>query len=66
MTRRLITLSKESVMYSFDPDLNPVAFAQPGDLLEVNTMDALGGQVRSEEDLVTSIDFNKVNPATGP
>lgn len=66
MSKKLVALLRDSVMYSFDPDLNPVAVVKPGDLLDVHTVDALGGQVRSEEDLVTSIDFSKVNPATGP
>jgi len=63
---KLVILPKEKVQYAFDPGIEPAEYAKPGDIVEFNTVDALGGQIRSEKDLVTSIDFNRVNPATGP
>jgi amidase len=30
------------------------------------TIDALGGQIKSEKDILTVLDFSQINPATGP
>ncbi|MEM1857818.1 MAG: acetamidase/formamidase family protein, partial [Desulfurococcaceae archaeon] len=54
------------VFYVFSPDVKPVVRVKRGDRLIVYTKDALGGQITSEENVVTSMDFSKVNPATGP
>ena len=39
---------------------------EPGDVVTFETNDCFSGQIRSEDDLVTSIDFSRVNSATGP
>ncbi len=63
---KAVVVPESRVFYAFDPSLEPAAFAKPGDLVVFHTLDALGGQVKSEEDLVTAVDFSRVNPATGP
>lgn len=63
---RLVRVDASRVFYSFDPDIPPAAKASPGALVEFECLDALGGQIRSEEQTITSIDWSKVNPATGP
>jgi amidase len=63
---RLVRVSKEHVFYSFDPGTPPAAKAAPGDLVEFECLDALGGQVTDEHQALESIDWGRVNPATGP
>jgi amidase len=38
----------------------------PGATVRIETNDCFSGQIRSEDDLVTEIDFERVNSATGP
>jgi amidase len=63
---RLVSIGRDRVFYTFAPELEPAAHVKPGDLVIFETQDALGGQVRSEEDTIEKIDFTRVNPATGP
>ncbi|WP_276814270.1 acetamidase/formamidase family protein [Desulfurococcus amylolyticus] len=63
---RLVVIDESHVFYEFNPGLEPVARVKPGDLVVFKTLDALGGQVKSEEDTIEKIDFTRVNPATGP
>jgi amidase len=59
-------LRRDQVIWSFGPDLQPVLEVEPGDVVTFETNDCFSGQIRSEDDLVTSIDFSRVNSATGP
>src|SRR5205823_9954173 len=59
-------VSRENVIWAFGPDLEPVLEIEPGDVVTFETRDCFDGQIRSEDDLVTSIDFERVNAATGP
>jgi len=57
--------SREHV-YALSSDMRAVATAVPGETVVFETEDALGGQVRSEKDVLEQLDFARVNPATGP
>jgi amidase len=59
-------VSREDVIWAFGPDLEPVLEVEPGATVRLETNDCFSGQIRSEEDLVTEIDFERVNSATGP
>ncbi len=59
-------LTREQVIWEFGPRLEPVLEVQPGDTVTFETNDCFTGQIRSEEDLVTDIDLNRINSATGP
>jgi amidase len=60
------TLAKNSVIYKFSPE-NPAVFSvEAGETIQVETDDCFRSQIQRETDLVTSIDFSQVNPATGP
>ena len=59
-------LSRDQVIWSFGPDLDPVLEVEPGDVVTFETNDCFSGQIRSEDDLVTSIDLGRINSATGP
>jgi amidase len=59
-------LSRDEVIWSFGPDLEPVLEVDPGDTVTFETNDCFTGQIRSEDDLVTEIDMSRINSATGP
>jgi amidase len=59
-------VSQEDVIWAFGPELDPVLEVEPGATVRLETNDCFSGQIRSEEDLVTEIDFEQVNSATGP
>jgi amidase len=59
-------LSRDQVIWSFGPDLEPVLEIDPGDTVTFETNDCFTGQIQSEDDVVTAIDFARVNSATGP
>jgi len=64
VTRHLV--SREHVVWSFGPDLEPVLEVEPGATVTFETNDCFTGQIQSEDDLVTEIDMARVNSATGP
>ncbi len=64
MTRHRI--SRDQVIWAFRPDLVPEIEIDPGDIVTFETNDCFSGQIRSEADLVTDIDLNRINSATGP
>lgn len=59
-------ISKNNAIFAMDPSHSPVAYAKSGDKVTFETMDCFSDTVQSHSDLVSSIDFNRVNPATGP
>src|SRR5262249_34654720 len=46
--------------------MEPVLEVDPGTVVTLETNDCFTGQIQSESDLVTEIDFQHVNSATGP
>jgi len=60
------SLSRDQVIWSFGPGLQPVLEVEPGDTVTFETNDCFTGQIRSEDDLVTEIDLERINSATGP
>jgi amidase len=59
-------LTRDQVIWEFGPDLEPVLEINPGDVVTFETNDCFSGQIQSEDDLVTDIDLNRINSATGP
>jgi amidase len=59
-------ISRDQVVWAFGPDLEPVLEVEPGATVRFETNDCFTGQITSEDDLVTGIDFERVNSATGP
>src|SRR6476469_3038986 len=59
-------LTREHVIWSFGPGLEPVLEVEPGDTVTFETNDCFTGQIKSEDDLVTEIDLARINSATGP
>jgi amidase len=59
-------IKRDQIIYQFSPENKPVAQMKPGETIIVETDDCFKSQIKSEKDLVTEIDFSRVNPATGP
>lgn len=57
---------KDHNIYKFSHDMGYVDKVVPGEVFMVKTNDCFFQQIRSEDQLVTEIDFSKVNPAIGP
>jgi amidase len=60
------TIPKEEAVFAFGPEMQPVLEVDAGEVVTFVTHDCFSGQIQAESDLVTDIDFSKVNPATGP
>src|ERR671936_1976433 len=59
-------VTRDQVVWGFSPDMEPVLEVEPGSVVTFETNDCFTGQIQSEADLVTEIDFERVNSATGP
>src|SRR5438477_3378068 len=59
-------IGRDEIIWAFGPELEPVLEVDPGETVTFETNDCFTGQITSEDDLVTGIDFERVNSATGP
>lgn len=59
-------VTREAVFYAFSADLEPVLEIEPGERVLIETHDCFCGQIQTEADTVEKLDWNRVNPATGP
>lgn len=54
------------IIYDFNALHTPIAYVESGDTLEIETFDCFQNQVKDETTEITGIDWDKINPATGP
>ena len=59
-------LMNDSVIYDFNMLHKPVKVIPSGATIEIATYDCFENQLQSEKDEISGIDWNRVNPATGP
>lgn len=60
-------IGREHYTHLFDPGQPPVGEISPGELVLFETLDALGGRIRTQADaLNTVLPRSQANPATGP
>jgi len=59
-------VTRENLFYAFKPDIPAVLHVAPGEEVLLETHDCFQGQIRTPEDLVTTLDWSHTNPATGP
>ena len=59
-------IGRDEVVWSFGPHMDPALVVEPGSIVTLETNDCFSGQIQTEADLVTEIDFQRVNSATGP
>jgi acetamidase/formamidase len=62
------TIHSHHVHHGWDNSLAPVLEVEPGDVVELEVLDASGGQLtrRSTAADVAVLDFSRINPVTGP
>ena len=59
-------LGDECVLFAFARDLEPALRVASGDTVRIRTQDCFGNQVQAPEDQLDEIDWDAINPATGP
>ena len=59
-------LMNDSVIYEFNKAHRPVKIVPSGTSIEIVTYDCFENQLQTKEDEIAGIDWNRVNPATGP
>src|SRR5690625_7878244 len=59
-------IKREQISFDFSKDQTPALTIKSGENVTFQTHDCFSGQITSEDDLITEVDFSKVNPATGP
>lgn len=57
---------KEHVFYSFTGNNAPAMTVDAPAQIDFETMDCFGNQLRNPEDVMEEIDWDRINPATGP
>ena len=59
-------ISKDSVVYTMSKDNEPALYIEPGEQVLFETWDALHGQVEDADKGISELNWERVNPATGP
>ena len=62
----MIELDDAKTLFSFDKDLEPVLKVPSGETVRIRTKDCFGNQLQGSEDQLSEIDWEAINPATGP
>ena len=62
----MVELGDDSVIYAFGPEVPPVLTVPSGATVRIRTKDCFGNQVQTPEDELDEIDWDRINPATGP
>ena len=62
----MLTIKRDTVIYAMSPDNAPVARAASGDAVVFETLDCFSGQITRESEQLGSLDWSRINPATGP
>jgi len=62
----MLKISKENKIYQMNKKNTPVAKVEAGTVIEFETADAFNDQVTSAEQGISKLDWDKINPATGP
>lgn len=59
-------ISRKTVIYAMSPHNPPAARAESGATVCFETIDCFGGQITSPEQRLGGLDWDNINPATGP
>src|SRR5512143_3060805 len=57
---------RDQLFFAFDPALKPAVRMQQGEEGVLQTHDCFEGQIQTSSDLLDTLDWSHVNPATGP
>src|SRR5690625_642371 len=59
-------LSCDTSIYAFDKNNEPAKRVKAGESITIETYDCFTNQIKSEMTVMTAIDWDRINPATGP
>ena len=62
----MLKISKTEQIYQMDKDNQPVAKVTSGSTIEFETADCFNDQIRCEKEGISSLNWDQINPATGP
>ncbi len=62
----MIELSDEHVIFEFSDAARPALTIPSGETVRIRTKDCFGNQLQTPEDSIDALDWDNVNPATGP
>ena len=62
----MIELNDETVLFAFEQNLDPALTVESGETVRIKTQDCFANQVQTSEDEMDEIDWDNINPATGP
>ena len=62
----MLTIKRDTVVYAMSAKNAPAAHAASGDTILFETMDCFSGQIMKESDCLGTLDWDRINPATGP
>lgn len=62
----MLNINKEKHTFTFSKDNKPVHTIKSGDTIVFETHDCMCSQITKDSNNLDSLDFDKVNPATGP
>jgi amidase len=62
----MVELSDDKVIFEFSDACEPALTIASGDTVRIRTKDCFGNQLQTQEDSIDALDWNNVNPATGP
>jgi len=59
-------VNRNQLFFAFGPNLQPASRVKQGEEVILETHDCFEGQIKTTKDLVDELDWEHVNPATGP
>ena len=62
----MVELTDDKVLYAFDGELEPALTVPSGTTVRIRTKDCFGNQIQTPDDELDNIDWDHINPATGP
>lgn len=62
----MLCINKQNIIYAMSGSHKPVAHVPSGTTVVFETCDCFEDQIQSEDTIFTELDWNRVNPATGP
>jgi len=62
----MITVPSNKVIYTFKNEMEAVETVKSGQVFKVMTNDCFYQQITREDQTIEVLDFDRVNPATGP
>ncbi|SHF86193.1 amidase [Caldanaerobius fijiensis DSM 17918] len=60
-----MVLKRDKCIFKFSPFQNPAIRVSPNTSVEIETYDCFSDQIKTNEDTLEKLDWNRVNPATG-